>query len=380
MLLNKIRTGHGKNLRIPLRKNRVSRESIDLLQKLLEMDPKNRINWYDFFSHSIFDTRGKGDVMPMRNSVAVNKFFERAKAERAQPDRFQDRVLLDPLDMEEESPYLREVTGVTELDSEDFDSPGRKISPESNKFAKVPGRAAATNPHIHHRPMSDPLENVFQENMFRYIHEKNKMLYLLVAVKKLRVLLKNPIFLTRARPLYLLILMVAKKSSTLSEMTLHSLQSMNNIFKLAQFQEFCTKSQEYLKIVQLLKKDQNTIFEYERFLVGLWNEMKIDLLPEDKEIGQIMDPAFNDLLKVDRIALEMFNSLRNGPLPQSINTSPKLKHEFYIGLVFAAYAIKCEKYIPFKRDDVKFKWKNFTEKHEMYNGNELEEVLQMIKI
>lgn len=104
-------------------------------------------------------------------------------------------------------------------------------------------------------PSAVVLETIFKENSFRYYHEKNKILLIFLTVKKLRQVMKMEEFSSHSRPLYLLMLTLAKKGAMLSELTLYSLNLKNNIFKLQEFDKYCDESKECQEAIDLLKED-----------------------------------------------------------------------------------------------------------------------------
>lgn len=87
-----------------------------------------------------------------------------------------------------------------------------------------------------------------------------------LTVKKLRNLMKDPNFSEQTRSIYLLMLILAKKGAMLSELTLFSLNSRNNIFKLQGFDQYCENSAECEDAIKLLKGDQPSIFSYHRYI------------------------------------------------------------------------------------------------------------------
>ena len=91
----------GKNLKIPHEINPVSKLCVDLLQKILEYDVKERMSWEQFFNHPIFktdqDISTSGVDGPLGSSVEmyteINNRFENYKCEPASPENDSHQIL-----------------------------------------------------------------------------------------------------------------------------------------------------------------------------------------------------------------------------------------------------------------------------------------------
>ena len=59
----KVKQFSGVNLIFPT-SPKISEQSKDLLKKMLEINPLNRIGWKEFFAHNIFNGFGKGSFCP----------------------------------------------------------------------------------------------------------------------------------------------------------------------------------------------------------------------------------------------------------------------------------------------------------------------------
>lgn len=51
----------GPNLKFPMKINPISSDVEDLLRKLLQADPNNRISWNEFFCHVVFEDRNRAE-------------------------------------------------------------------------------------------------------------------------------------------------------------------------------------------------------------------------------------------------------------------------------------------------------------------------------
>ena len=57
--------------------------------------------------------------------------------------------------------------------------------------------------------------------------------------------MKDPDYYEMSKTIYLLMSVLAKKGSMLSELTIYSLNLKENIFKLNNFETFCTNAREF---------------------------------------------------------------------------------------------------------------------------------------
>jgi serine/threonine protein kinase len=60
-ILRNIKACNGDRIEFPMHLNSISQECQDLLRAILVEDPKERISWQDFFTHSLFAEHGRTD-------------------------------------------------------------------------------------------------------------------------------------------------------------------------------------------------------------------------------------------------------------------------------------------------------------------------------
>ena len=80
-----------------------------------------------------------------------------------------------------------------------------------------------------------------------------------------------------------------------------------------------------------------------------------------------------DLKKLDMKAKEMYNEVRGMGVPPEITNNGKMKHIYFLAMIFTLYSIKSEVYMPYILDGSgsKFQWENFRNKHENLDGDQL---------
>ena len=218
---------------------------------------------------------------------------------------------------------------------------------------------------------------VFKEYGFRYFHEKNKILMIFLTVKKARQLMKEKEFGDIERSIYMLINVLAKKGSILSDLTLMSLQFKNNIFKLQYFSDFCS-SEEFTDVVSQLAEDQKSIQEYKSYITNLSKDVS-SLTEEDLKLLSTTSQGYIDLKYLDDKARQFYIEVRSFENIERIaKTTEQNRHLYLITMIFAIYSIKSEIYMPYVINDQKFEWDTFREKHESIDSNKLWKQLESL--
>lgn len=85
-----VKTTSGKNLKFPAT-NPISNLAKDILRRLLEPNPKDRITWREFFTHPIFfDTKNSTfGISALVNPLSMNKSYINPQVANAVNSRFQ---------------------------------------------------------------------------------------------------------------------------------------------------------------------------------------------------------------------------------------------------------------------------------------------------
>lgn len=353
-LMKKINEGSGDNLRFHDNKNQVSENSKDLLRRILQKDPDRRLDWDSFFHHPVFfeekppaaDQELVKDLFTkfVGNFIINSKKVDQEFQDHQKNCNTKNNIITDPLELnlEKNPEQVSETTGN-----------GSEGMVEANG--------------------SRTLVAIFKENSFRYYHEKNKILLIFLTVKKLRQVMKMPQFAMHARPLYLLMLILAKKGAMLSELTLYSLNLKNNIFKLEAFDEYCQNSEECAEAIRLLKEDQPCIFSYHRYLLDRKSEANLN--QNDNQLLAWLNMEYIDLKKLDAKARDMYHQVRSMGVPQEVQNNERHRHIYSLAMIFTIYSIKSEIYMPYIVDGGKFQWDNFRQKHENLDGQQLEQIM-----
>lgn len=237
----------------------------------------------------------------------------------------------------------------------------------------------------------------------RYIHEKNKVMFINLSIKKIRELIKMSIYPDIEYNFYLTVIFLMKKAMVLADLTLESLKLKENIFEFEYFDLF-TESQYYQKIVGEFRADIPNFRKYFNYLVE-WARSK--RLPYFDDLNQHIQRMQNrkglSLGELDKCLRDQFDVLRSFQIeefaPKFVAQSQtaktgttdmemsrylsdsifEIKKDFYQVLVKLKYSIYCERYFPYKLNESFFDWKEFFEKIKGMSLERMKKVVDKIQ-
>ena len=355
-LIGAIKKSSGQNLKIPRSINNISQEAEEILKSLLQMDPKQRQDWNEFFSHRIFsDNKSKTDA---KNAVGqfIGNFIIKKASKVNVDDKFNQ--LRDQGVVHNTVAVNPQQLGV--------DITAQKVEEDSSHNT--------TNYLNQHNAQSEAQET-FKENAFRYFHEKNKIQFIFLTVKQLRQIMKHNAFVNHAPSIYILILCLAKKGIIQSELNVMSLKKGNNIFNLPNFSTF-TETENCAMAIRSQLEDQPSLFEYFNYLKNKTNE--ISLKKEDMTMIQSLNEPYVYLPTLDQMSKSKYDELRNIPNPQYLSHDTQLRHDYFLVLVYTLYAIKSEPHFPYSDKGKKFEWETFRQRHEQMSDEQLRQLIQAL--
>lgn len=334
----------------------MSDESKALLIGMLQMEPKNRMDWLTFFNHPVF-TKEDYSTSPFDSSLAkaLHNFInhrtevdvEFTKNRESIGPEDNNKTLIDPLKMQ---------------------------VPDASMSAEQINETISTN-------LGDSISNSkseFKEYTYRYFHENNKILVIYLTVKKLRQLMKEDDFKQHHTTLYLLMTVLAKKGAVLSELTIRSLANENNIFKLDQFQGFCKDTPEFHETVSQLKRDQQVVKDYQEYIVGL--SKNISFNEEQKVVLTLCSQSLVELKVLDETAKTLYQKLRTLGEPAGLAKKQQNRQFYLLAMIYTIYSIKSEVYMPYMNETgQKFEWDTFKQKHEGLDSEYLDQLLAKIE-
>lgn len=206
----------------------------------------------------------------------------------------------------------------------------------------------------------------------RYSHEKNKVMFIHLSIKKTRELIKMKVNKSIEENLYMSIILMMRKAALLTENTLQSLTEKVNIFEEKEFDKFL-ESTSYSEIVNEYSNDLPNFRAYSSRLMAwalasapqLKSELRrIEILERSSEKIKSGVASTLNLVEIDAQLKVQYSLLRRFPIEKigkgSYKRVPmKTKRLFYMTLVKLKYSIFCDKYFPYKSGDSVFDWKLF---------------------
>jgi hypothetical protein len=334
-------------------RNKVSEESKTLIVALLQMEPKNRIDWQNFFNHPVFSKEfgvmdsnlAKALGTLLNHRMEVDQEFSKNRASIGPEDN--NKTLMDPLAMQIPEKILQ-------------------IEEINDTISTIHGDSPTNN------------RTIFKEYTFRYFHENNKILVIYLTVKKLRQLMKEDDFKDQHTTLYLLMTVLAKKGAVLSELTILSLVNGQNIFNLDSFDVFCKDTAEYVETLNQLKKDQQVVKDYQDYIQGLRNHMVFS--EEQKAILALCNQNIVELKVLDETAKTLYTKLRTLGEPLALQKKAQNRQFYLLAMIYTIYSIKSEVYMPYVTEaGLKFEWDTFKQKHEGMQTESLDKLLHNIE-
>lgn len=283
-LLKNIKT---KPLEIPRKINNISEVVEDVLRKMLIVDPKERIEWDDLFSHKInsyqeeklkkeLETTLKSSEFNL--SLNMSRFYIKNNMVIAHPAEINKKEELNNYAIQ----VAKEAVSNTQKPA-GYQGPmikrrtereDEKISNESSKEPMKHKSPDKMNEMLQEtETLREVLIRVCKRNSNRILHERNIYVFLAsVAEDSMNTELKISEYIG---------FMLVKKLLCLIDNLKNCLQSKNNIFGLEYWEHFTT-TKDYLDIYQYIAKEFDVFkvyFDqlYDRLLPNLKNKnMKID--------------------------------------------------------------------------------------------------------
>lgn len=364
----------------------VSAQSQDLIQKLLTINPKERIDWPEFFNHELFSLSFRPSLRDLaliepqdeaddiqacdRDLNSVEEEFRKNRqkvvtATSKSPMRKNrdsspsTSARISPTKHPEEPSAKESVSMKIECAKSDKE----KDSINVNFGGEVRGRPI--NEEVIH---SEDAENMAKLSAIkdvskRYAHEKKKVLFIVFTVRHVRKLMKNTAFSDLAKDFYAISVMLLKKAITLTELNLASVINGHNVFQMPRFEDFL--SSEYrLSVVESFRSEKPNLSKYFSYLLQTGQKESFSTF------AMTLIPLVTNniaLIELDQHTLFHFNEIRE----KLEALSSELKHAIIATLVAIYYSIKCEEYLQFVRTQSMFDFDAFYSKHDKMSDTEL---------
>lgn len=324
-------------------RRKVSSETEDLLRSLLKMNPKERLDWPAFFNHPAFEVA-----------------FPKSVREFSQADEG-ERIDEDAVDQE----FARNRENVGNSDFNETEAPGfNDLRGDDIQVQEVDDDLNET---IYNKNGSQSKKEIAR----RYYHEKNKILFIVYAVRNIRNFMKNKA-VNHLKPFYYCVaIYLLKKAITLSDLNYMSLVNGNNIFEQSGFEEFMEST--YLDtIAKCFKNDKPNFEKYFQYLIekafeeNMENKLKAILADFDEE-GFVLD-------EIDERVFLLYSDLRERL--EEFPGENDLAIKFVSNLVSIFYCINSERFFPYKIGGERFDWDSFYKVHESMSYFELVKVVK----
>ena len=335
------------NLNFP---RKISEESKNLINRLLEPNPKKRINWNEFFNHSLFGKNGperKGgdieDVFEIIGDLLVgdeNKDFE---DEFEKNKTFGDCGNLEFMGQEELLDYEK-----SSLKAKDVE----EVNLDEQKKKNIESMLA------------------FQEICYRYHHEKNIILFLMYTVKKIQKLIKSKVHVCLRSHLFNISILILKIGIIMNQKIRKNLVAKENSYFLNQefFEDF-VDDQKYQNIILIYQKDEKKMIGYLELVIERAKENKIAISFE-----KYLNMENPSLIILDNYLNKFFTELSKLGKEEKFSDE-FLRRNFYLVLLSVKFCIESEKVFPYLPDSQntsrKFVWKEFYANHENLDFNHL---------
>lgn len=329
-LIASIKQNSGQNLKFP---KPVSEETKDFLRNVLLIDPTKRLEWSQCFEHPIFKKfpyyeehvsklfdalKGLAiglDSQSNTQQTGSDRFIQEPDFRRVSTDRNYDHnphmfnSNQDQSNFKPMGPSLshrnnpNKFTGnnaVNKLGAKPFYENSTDREFQENKFQnKNLDKVKFYNSNeIRNQAFNIQMKSVEEQSAetkliqqiendaaireigFRYSHEKNKIYYLIFAVKKMQSGLKSMVLASAECALYNLSLLLLRKAITTNADSINSLEHGANILKLhpAHFLNFLS-SPFFNQLKTSFKEDHKKLTEYYEVIFGRAKERGVALIP-----------------------------------------------------------------------------------------------------
>ena len=329
----------------------ISDESKDLINRLLEPNPKKRINWNEFFNHKLF-TKFKKDVV----MEEIDDVFEHI-----------GDLLIGDNNKKFEDEFSK---NQLEKDNNENTFMGQDELLEYNKKKSIKAKEIEEiNLNDSNRKNIEMMLG-FQEISYRYHHEKNIILFLMYTVKKIQKLIKSKINKNLISHLFNISILILKKGILLNSKIKQNLIKKENTYFLNQeFFENFINDDKYNNIISIYEKDEKKMIGYFELVIERAKENKIEISYE--KYLNLKNP---NLIILDNYLNKFFSELRKLAKNEKFDNE-SFKKNFYLVLLSVKFCIESEKVFPYLPDSQnssrKFIWKEFYSNHENLDFNNL---------
>lgn len=216
---------------------------------------------------------------------------------------------------------------------------------------------------------------LIKEVYFRYLHEKNRVLLLFLTIKKLRQVMKDPDFYETHKHIYMMMVILAKKASILSEVALYTLTCKNNLYKMEGFDLFIGSAQcEQVK--ELLRVDRELIHPYHNYILDC--KAEVYFTPDDESSFNWVNGSYLDLKQLDDKSMFYFYQILDLGQPAKLNFNPEENRKFHLAMYLVIQSIRSEALLPFVNNGQKFSWPDYKVRVESMSPENLKQLVYQL--
>lgn len=241
-LIRSIKQNCGDLLKFP---RSVSNETKDLLRRMLTKEPRDRIEWSDFFDHPIFEKFSENPV----NQSEIDQILD----EIGRPSNLDGSKVNDSIfKQNQQKRFELDKGGLTELDG--------TIAPDVQNLAATKVEERVLDEKERQQMLG---QLAVKEISYRYNHEKNKIMFIVFTVKRIQKLLMNDILLLSAEILMNISILALKKAVIINDSLSSVISSKVNVFNIApQFFNLFCQSPEAEDIAKLFAAERLSLTHY----------------------------------------------------------------------------------------------------------------------
>ena len=336
----KVQTQSGKNLQFPTNNEhfKISAECQELLIRLLEPDPKKRIEWDDLFNHKLFalhEKHKKEKMIDMKTSVMFRN------NEGIVKKMFEENKKLDG----------KEVELADEPEKIVFEAEGSTGSSESASQINV--------------------NKIKARVINRYTHEKKTIVFFMYTCRRLRNLAKErQVFKQASNNLMYGAILLLKKGMIMNDAAVSSLKFGSNIYGLEGFEDFCkTEDCERLR-EELESKDTHL---YNKLFSHLKDKVKEEVEAadprRDKLLSLISDQTCNIMMIDEELKKECATMIPHF-LKSINNLSLSIRFDLMLTLAHTFVSAFQDEYLKYMKNGVPFDWHEFDKSWQGAPGTE----------
>ena len=339
-LLNDIESKANGNLKYP---HKISKESQDLINRILITDPTKRMTWDEFFNHELFDSC-RAKILKEPNAL-LDKYVYAINVSQVKIDQefFRNRSIIQNTPKENMKAFRF-------LDYDDFlsyNSVNLLLSKDTNI--------------VHLSPKET--DNIkFQcrvrEFQCRYGHEKNKILFMVFVTMKIHKYMQT-LFIHKLRTeLTNLMLIILKKAIRLNQTNIDCLWKHQNVYNINTEIFDCIKdTNSFSRVIKIFEDETDKLKNYQNHII---NEARVEKIQIN--YLSIISQEFSDTSVLDEILQTINENMQRWirSLKEKTGDAFNQLQMIWVMLVFCQ---ECDKRLPYEvainGEKIKFQWNEF---------------------